>query len=122
MGLWAAFRPHTPVSHTGSDVPRVTQQEARGQDSAQVGLAGKSVSLGLLAGVAAPVGSTRDSFRPKVLRATQLSLPFHFPLKHMAPTSTQTHSGLPLTEDWACTRTLRGLGSFHPSQSLSSTC
>ena len=45
-----------PVSHTGSDVPRITQQEARGQDSAQVGLAVKSVSLDLLAGVAAPAG------------------------------------------------------------------
>ena len=56
MGLRAAFHPHTPVSHTGSDVPRITQQEARGQDSAQVGLAVKSVSLDLLAGVAAPAG------------------------------------------------------------------
>ena len=56
MGLRAAFRPHTPISHTGSDVPRVTQQEARGQDSAQVGLAVKSISLGLLAGVATPAG------------------------------------------------------------------
>ena len=48
--------PHTPTSHAGSDVPRVTQQEARGQDSTQVSLAVQGVLLGLLAGVAAPVG------------------------------------------------------------------
>ena len=35
-------------------MPRVTQQEARGQDSTQVSLAVQGVLLGLLAGVAAP--------------------------------------------------------------------